>query len=48
VFGIHIKFCNFLLKNLATLYDGACVLFITGRIPLVRFYVRVEMGGSRF
>jgi hypothetical protein len=26
VFGKHIKLRNFLLRNLATLYDGSCVL----------------------
>jgi len=32
VFGRQIRFCSFLLNNLAALYDGACMLFITGRI----------------
>jgi len=30
VFGISIKLNSFLLRNLAILYEGACVLFITG------------------
>ena len=31
VFGRQIRFCSFLLRNLAALYDGACMLLITGR-----------------
>jgi len=32
VFGRQIRFCSFLLRNLAALYDGACMLLITGRM----------------
>jgi len=32
VYGKQIKLCSFLFKYLALLYDGACVLFITGLI----------------
>jgi len=34
VFGRFIRPCNFLLRNLVTLYDGVCVLFIKGQIGL--------------
>jgi hypothetical protein len=32
VFGKSIKRRSFLLRNLASLYDGACLLFITGQM----------------
>jgi len=37
VYGNLILLCSFLLKYLAVLYDGACVLFITGLIGLLYF-----------
>jgi len=51
VFGKSIKLRSFLLRNLASLYDSACVLFITGRMgspSLCVFMCALSLGGVGF
>ena len=51
VFGRLIRPCNFLFRIFGNLYDGACVLFIMGRIGLSSmciFMYTLSMGAVGF